>query len=329
MSNPAEKSSTPGQTLAIEAKAAEWIAQRSDAARWNEEEQVKLEAWFKESVAHEVAYLRLLALWESADRLAILRRPMRGSPSGASAGGSSRLLRIAVSALVLLFAGAGLYFYNRGPQERTYSTAVGGSEIVLLADGSRIELNTSTVLRTNITVNHRKVVLVRGEAYFQIKHDAAHPFSVETGGHRIVDLGTKFLVKSGADRVEVSLIEGSAQFDFSDKRAQAHPAILTPGDVAVATASALSVTHRSPVAMSNELGWRRGVLIFDRTTLADVAAEVNRYSTKKLIVADPQAARLTIGGTFPTRSVRTIAEAAQDFYGLHFEDRGGEIVISR
>jgi transmembrane sensor len=321
-------STQAGQTLAIEAKAAEWIAQRSDAERWSDNEQAMLDAWLAESSLHEVAYLRLLALWESADRLAILRKPMREASEGASMGGNWRVMRI-TAALVLMVAGTSAYFYEHNPKDRTYSTPLGGSETVLLADGSRIELNTSTVLRTDITASRRKVTLVRGEAYFQIKHDAAHPFTVETGGHRIIDLGTKFLVKSNTDRVEVSLIEGKAQFDFSDTRTQAHPAILTPGDVAVATSSALSVTRKSSDAISNELGWRRGVLIFDRTTLADVADEVNRYSTKKLIVADPQAARLTIGGTFPTRSVRTIAEAAQDFYGLHFEDRGGEIVISR
>lgn len=328
MNSTTDQSAWQTRTMEIEAAAAQWIAARSDSANWNDAEQTRLELWLAKSAAHEVAYLRLLALWNSADRLAVLRRPMRQTPDHQTGRRIGIFLRGAAAAFVIMAAGSIAYFYTRMPNERAYSTPVGGSETIMLADGSRIELNTSTVLRADITPGRRRIVLVQGEAFFQVKHDATRPFVVETDGHRITDLGTKFLVKTGQDRVEVALLEGRAQFDFSYNQTQAHPAILTPGDVAVATASALSVTRKSPQKLSNELGWRRGVLIFDRTSLADVADEVNRYSSKKLIVADPEAAKLTIGGTFPTRNVRTIAEAVQDFYGLHFEDRGDEIVIS-
>jgi len=329
MSDTREHSALPPYTMDIEAVAAEWIAARSDTASWNDAESAKLEAWLAESATHEVAYLRLLSLWNSADRLAVLRRPMRSEFSAPVSARKGPFLRVAAVILAILAVGSTAYFYSHTPTERAYATRVGGSETIMLADGSRIELNTNTVLRTRITPAQRWVALVQGEAFFQIRHDAAHPFVVETNGHRITDLGTKFLVRNQGERVEVALMEGRAQFDFSDRRTQAHPTVLVPGDVAVATASAISVTRKTTQALSNELAWRRGVLIFDRTSLADVANEVNRYSGKKLVIADPEAARLTIGGTFPTRNVRTIAEAAQDFYGLHFEDHGDEIVISR
>jgi transmembrane sensor len=328
MSDTHDHRAASANTMKIEAQAAEWIAARSDQANWSAADDAKLGVWLAESTAHEVAYLRLLSLWNSADRLAVLRRPMRKPPAG-ERGRMGPLLRVAAAVFVLAAAGGATLFYSQSPALRTYSTPVGGSETILLADGSRIELNTNTVLKTRITPERRWVSLVHGEAFFQIVHNAARPFVVETDGHRITDLGTKFLVKSQADRVEVALMEGRAQFEFSDKRAQDHPTVLMPGDVAVASSSAISVIRKPAKALADELGWRRGVLIFDHTALADVANEVNRYSNKKLIVTDPKAARLTIGGTFPTHDVRTIAEAVQDFYGLHFEDHGDEIAISR
>ncbi len=313
----------------IEARAAEWVAARSDTVNWSETDNARLEEWLADSVAQEVAYLRLLSLWNSADRLAVLRRPMRMGRAGDERRRAGPMLRMAATVFVIAVAGSAALFFAHTPNTRTYSTPVGGGETIRLADGSRIELNTDTVLRTRMTPEQRWVLLVRGEAYFQVHHNAARPFVVETEGHRITDLGTKFLVKSQGERVEVALVEGRAQFDFSESRTQDHPTILLPGDVAVATASAISVTRKPAQILSDELAWRRGILIFNRAALGEVANEVNRYSKKKLVVADPQAARLTIGGTFPTRDVRTIAEAAQDFYGLHFKDHGDEIVISR
>ena len=49
------------------------------------------------------------------------------------------------------------------------------------ADGSRIELNTNTVLRARMTTDQRIVWLEKGEAYFRIKHDSTHPFIVMVG----------------------------------------------------------------------------------------------------------------------------------------------------
>ena len=315
--------------LAIETEAAHWVAAYSDRESWTEQQQIELDAWLSADVCHEVAYLRLLALWKSADRLAVLARPMR--PPAAS-GTTGRLFPYArVAAIVAAATGiaAVSYFSTASPNIRTYQTPVGGRETIALKDGTSIELNTNTELRTQLSAGGRAVTLVRGEAFFDVRHDKNHPFIVHAGGHRITDIGTQFLVRADSGRVEVSLIKGRAQFDFSDAQSNTPPTVLTPGDVAIVTSSALSVTHRSKSSLDEQSSWRRGILVFDRTTLADAAAEVNRYSSKKLVVVDPRAAALTIGGTFPTGNVRMIAEAVQDFYGLKFEDRGDEIVISR
>jgi transmembrane sensor len=63
--------------------------------------------------------------------------------------------------------------------------------------------------------------------------------------------------------------------------------------------------------------------------LADVATELNRYNTKKLVIADAEAAKARIGGTFPTDGIDEVTAAARVLFGLRVEDRGTEIVISR
>jgi transmembrane sensor len=197
-----------------------------------------------------------------------------------------------------------------------------------LKDGSQIELNTDTTLRI-LAGDARHVTLEKGEAYFQIHHDEAHPFEVAVGGNRVVDLGTKFSIRASADRTEVALIEGSAKVESENPAESANAVILKPGDVAVATANSLAVSRKPEAALADQLAWRSDMLAFKYATLAEAAAEFNRYNQTKIVIADPRITGLTIYGNFPTRDVAGFADAAQVSLKLHVENRKGEIVITR
>lgn len=306
--------------------AAEWLLKRQEAG-WSERDQRGLDAWFAQDSAHRIAYLRLETAWRTADRLTALRRPMRdaGAPQRRNWSGTV-LLKVTAAVAVVTLAGAAA-FYPFGSPERTYATGLGGREIVKLADGSQIELNTNSEIRSPAKAG-RRFTLVKGEAYFQVHHDAAHPFVVSVGDHRIVDLGTKFLVRRDPNQVQVSLLEGSARLE-STRGGSAKAAVLVPGDIAIATADALSVMKKPKPDLADELGWRRGVLVFHRTTLGDAAAEFNRYSQQKVAISDPEVASLTISGTFPVGGIRLFSDAARDSFGLSVSHSGGQTFISK
>jgi transmembrane sensor len=201
-------------------------------------------------------------------------------------------------------------------------------ETITLPDGSQIELNTDTSVRVAEAALHRNVVLDRGEAFFQIKHDAVHPFVVTAGNNRVVDLGTKFTVRAEPDRVEVTLVEGRARIEPLEGNAPSRIATLAPGDVAVAEKGSLRVSTLTKRDLADDLGWRRGVLIFRRTTLGEAASQFNRYNTHKLVVKGAAVAELQLGGTFQSNNPELFARVARDVLGLRIENRGGETVIS-
>ena len=235
------------------------------------------------------------------------------------------------AAFIVVAGGAGAAFYFSTPvvpDKRIFTTDVGARKTIELADGSEIELNTDSVLRIAPGSSPRMAWLDKGEAYFRIQHDSAHPFVVMAAGRRVMDLGTEFLVKAEPHRLEVALVAGRAQLDSPNDPAQ-EPAVLTPGDVAIATATAIYVTAKTAKSLADTLSWRQGVLVFEHTTLAEAAAEFNRYNRKKIVVADPQAAKLTIVGTFPATDVSAFTDAAQAIFGLKIENRNGEIALTR
>ncbi len=313
----------------IDLAAADWL-QKKTFWNWSQDDQKALDEWLAQSEAHRIAFWRQSAMWNRTERLVALRQMQRVERSRAPERKSIWPLAMRSAAAIGLIAVFATFAtrYALNPKETAYSTTIGGGETITLADGTLIQLNTDTALRTRFDERHREVILDRGEAFFQVTHDAGRPFVVLAQGHRVTDLGTKFSVKNGKDRVEVALIEGRAQFD-SAAGEKAQSAVLTPGDVAVATATSMKVTRKSEEVLSRQLGWRRGVLIFDNTTLAEAANEFNRYNRQKLVIGNAAAGALTVVGTFQANDVDAFADVAQLVLHLKVRKRGNETVISR
>ncbi len=317
-----------GRAEQIQMEASRLVIARS-GEDWGADQQARLDQWLEESTAHKVAYWRADQAWNRTFRAAALKGTAQAEPARSFAGVFRFMaLRIAASLIVIAGLGAAGAYLMRGPEYATYRTPIGGRETLALSDGSKIELNTDTVLRFSRRAGERKVILDRGEAYFEVHHDPAHPFTVLAGGRRITDIGTKFLVRGEAHKLEVALLEG--QVLLSPPRGiDAPSADLTAGNVAIATASDTAITKRPLARLRDQLSWRDGVLVFHHTTLEAACAEFNRYNTQKLVVSDAKAAALTIDGKFAARDIEAFTETAEDVLRLHVARANGETILSR
>jgi len=318
-----EQNETTDPVRQIREQAAEWAIKRADKPDWTDVDQAELDTWLSSSPSHMVAFLRVESAWQRVDRLRALRRPQAPQRK------PTRLLKLAGVASVAVAVAVVALQGRLNPQFSVYSTPVGGHEVLKLADGSQIELNTATKLRTSLKGETRTVWLDAGEAYFQVRHDAGRPFIVYAAGHRLTDLGTKFLVRSAKERVQVTLIDGEVRFESSGVGVRGHSALMTAGDVVVATADSMSVTHHAVTKLENELGWRRGLLVFKHTTLKDAVEQFNRYNGDKISIEDPKVAQLTVDGTFRTTSTRHFAEVVQAVFGLQVRHQDRTTIISR
>ena len=326
-------SSTHISASDIEARAARWLAAR-DRDDWSGADQSALDAWLDADIHNSVAYWRLEAAWNNTERLTALRRARDpGSETPQPARRLRPLLFAAAAAAAAVVVGVvALGFgstYLFQPAIRSYATAIGERETIRFADGSQIELNTDTSLRADVSASHRRIWLDKGEAFFQVQHNAQRPFVVVIGDHTITDLGTKFRVRREPNHLEVALLEGRAELSGSDAAQLQKPVVLLPGDVAVATAKAIKLTKAAPKTLSNGLAWRHGMVVFNNTTLVDAASEFNRYNREKIVIADPVVAKNAIYGTFEAENVAAFARLAHEVLGLRVEHRGNEIVISR
>jgi len=312
----------------IEDQALDWVIRR-DEPNWSEGDQAELDGWLAESMAHRAAWLRAEHGWAQADRVRSL-----GDWGGLPSDGCRRRgwLPTAIAASLLLAVGIGGYSlvpqWGHAPeaQEARFDTPVGGRKIIALADGSRIELNTQSVVRAAVYEKSRDVWLDSGEAYFEVKHRDGEPFVVHAGRQTITVLGTKFSVRRDGDKVTVNVVEGRVRVDDGQVR-NASAAIITAGDTAIARGGSTLIAPKSEERVESALAWRDGMLTFDLIPLSEVAAEFNRYNRTQLEV-DPSVANIPIGGTFQASNVDAFARLLQDAYRLKVERNGEQVKIS-
>lgn len=154
------------------------------------------------------------------------------------------------------------------------STETGQKSQVALPDGSLVWLNAETVLKYHPDRKERKVSLT-GEAYFEVKHAADHPFVVEAGGVKVNVLGTKFNVShyAGSPITEASLLSGKISLSLA---AANHSLTLHPGEKAIYDSDKQELS-RTTTNVQNEILWRQGILVFRNEPFKEMIQKLERY----------------------------------------------------
>ncbi|OAI02361.1 FecR family protein [Methylomonas methanica] len=291
----------------------------------------RFEAWCRQDDTHRQAYAEAEALWGSVAQAAKGSPPadMRTESIGSvrQAVLSRRRFRwsgLALAASLVL----GVLFGRDMLQDwllSDYATAVGEQKQIQLADGSSILLNTDTVLAVDWAEDKRRVVLLRGQAEFKVAADVHRPFEVEAGDTAVKALGTVFdVVRRESGAVEVSVTEHAVAVRLTDKSTAAPMRVEEGQHLLYAGNGSLDTPHAANLNQLN--AWKRGKLLFHDQTLADVVAELNRYSKAKIILKGQDIKQLRVSGVFPTDSLAML-DALQKSLAIRVTQLGPWLVI--
>ena len=165
------------------------------------------------------------------------------------------------------------------------STARGNQYQLVLADGSKVWLNSASSLRfpTSFTGDRREVEL-DGEGYFEIAKNAAKPFHVKTSTQDIEVLGTHFNVNAYNDEeaTKTTLLEGKVRVksEVGGQKSEAtaqNSAVLEPGEQAVLSRTNSPLTiHHSP-DLDQVMAWKNGWFEFDDTDIKTIMRQISRW----------------------------------------------------
>jgi transmembrane sensor len=332
--------------------AAKWIARRA-SEDWSTADEAQLDRWLAASPTNLITFLRLEAAWNEADRLKVLGagiepgvvpslehfraspffKPLQAGQAVAATRSTRpapqrRLKFFATAAAILVVVAAGLFTWST-QLPTAYSTPIGGTAAVPLADGSKVTLNTDSRIRVDVTDAQRRVKLDHGEAFFDVAKDPSRPFTVLAGNKRITVLGTKFSVRRERDDVQVVVTEGLVRMEHDGAAGEVPEAELTAGTVARAKDGNVVISKRTVTQTQELLSWRVGYVVFHETPLDRAAAEFNRYNKRQIVVADPAVNEVTISGNFRATNVESFARLLAEGFPVEVELRADTIVLTK
>lgn len=172
----------------------------------------------------------------------------------------------------------------------------------VLSDGSRIRLNSGSTIRykKRFSGNVRRVEL-KGEAFFEVVPDQK-PFRVVTDNANTTVLGTRFNVWARNSQTRVIVEQGRVRLGALNSDGKV---ILNKGQMSVLGMNNIPETPRN-VNTDRLLGWREGRLVFDKTPLSEIIAELERTFDITISLVDTETAQKTITADYDKPSIETV-----------------------
>jgi transmembrane sensor len=233
----------------------------------------------------------------------------------------------AVTALAVVFGWSLLR--SEGYVAQTYQSATGQVRNIVLPDGSVVGLNTQTELEWIGSPRDRRVRLIRGEAYFQVVHDPSRPFRILLAHSQVQVLGTRFDVYQMADGdVRVSVISGTVAVEALDNgdSTPSWSRRLTAGQQIEYSPVGLVADVHSIVA-PKVIRWRVGMLETQGEPLKDFVSDISRYTTERIVIADPRAADEKVGGAFSVRDIDDTLQRLTRIAHVSVRHENGEVIL--
>jgi transmembrane sensor len=301
----------------------------------------EFEAWRALSPDHERAWAAVETPWQYlgdqrsapeliAVRSAALERARRAGRARWRDRHAHPLRRLAgVAAVAALAAVAGAVYLSERPT--IYQTHLAERRVVTLEDGSTLSLDSQSEVSVRYTQHVRELVLLRGQARFDVAHDVERPFSVVAADRKVIATGTSFDVDMVDHQVIVTLIEGHVVvLDRQAGGSEVSPegVKLDPGERLVAAPHAAPTVQH--VNVERITAWQSGQLVFENETLASAVERVNRYARHAVIVEDPAAAALRFSGVFNETNTQAFIDTVTRYLSLDQETRAdGSVELRR
>lgn len=334
-------------------EAADWFAANREGLDAGQRERFVL--WLQSSPGHVEEYLTvtrlagelraagpsspvpleaLLAAARAGDESAAQHpvRPRRAAP---------RRWQYAAAAAALTALALGLAWLNMQRTQQApaaasvqrFSTRHGEQRSERLSDGSLLSLDTDTAVAVRYEPTERVVTLERGQAVFEVAHDAARPFRVLAGAAEVIAVGTRFDVYLKGSTTLVTVTEGRVTVDNIAPPGAAHPAAGTAVQVAagqmVRVESGQPPSAPLPIDASRATAWLHRQISFEAAPLGDVAAEFNRYAAVPVEIDTPALRSLAVSGVFSVDDTESFVAFLRSLDGVGVEVTATSIRVFR
>ena len=203
----------------------------------------------------------------------------------------------------------------------TVQTVAGEKSTVTLPDGTTVFLNSETQISypEHFSEENRTVEL-EGEAFFDVTHNSAKPFIVNTGDISVRVLGTTFNLRAFANEETVSttLVEGKVRIEKENKKEQTVLTELKPSERAVFSKNDNKITVSYETNLNKFIGWKEGKLVLDNAPVEVVVKKLEAWFNVKIIVKGEQLKKTRFTMTFTDETIEEVLKLLALSYPVQY-----------
>ncbi len=234
-----------------------------------------------------------------------------------------------LAAIVLVLLGTSLIIYlniRKIPNQMLVAQTVSVERS--LPDGTDVTLNANSTLAYPTEFEGKtRAVRLKGEAFFNVSHNANKPFIISAGNTRIEVLGTSFYVNTNNKNgnIEVVLVSGKVMVYFYEDSSVKK--VLSPGEkveVAENQYEIIKTTNADP----NFDAWKTRKIVFMDNSLAEVIEVLNKIYQANIILSDKQLANCRITATFDNQSLESVLTVLKETLDLQLTKEESSFRIS-
>lgn len=237
----------------------------------------------------------------------------------------SRQVLTGVAAAVLI-VGLALFFYSRSVAEEQVLLSLQskpGVQQSALPDGSTVTLNAGSELKYSLRKGRRHVEL-KGEAYFEVVHNAEQSFEVQSGDVIIRDIGTAFNVKPlQAGNLEVSVLEGEVELLSGNSSSL----FLKAGEKGLYRASSKSFEKLGATVSASDAAYATKDFEFEAEKLQEVIRQINSAYNVDIKIEDARMKNCLFSVSFHNEDLEMVLDVISETLTMQVEKQGSKILL--
>ena len=246
-----------------------------------------------------------------------------------------------IAASLIIVIGLGLFFYLN----KTYNykhgalphvemivkhTSLGERSIITLPDGTKVFLNSGSTLKfPKIFDGGTREVELTGEAFFEVKRIIKHPFIVYSGNLKTTVLGTSFNVHAYTNKevLQVAVATGKVKVEINNQETKnTEPVFLTPNQKVESEGKNLQLII-GKVNISDVIGWKNGVLIFEDSPIDEVVDKLEKWFGVPVQLANHNLSDVCFIGRFENPDLRDVLDAIKFTTGIEYKINNTKVLL--
>lgn len=351
---------TQSARASIAHQAAEWFVENRSKASSQEHRAAFME-WLRASPLHVEEYLKLAGLAhhlhaatdapefeldkllaeaaaQPLDNVSVLPVPVNLDQSRFVRRPGRRQLWFGAAAAAILLLTTTLWVTRDGERfglPKDFETAHGEQRSWRLPDGSAVNLNSDSRVTVSYDQHERVVKLRRGQALFQVAHEADRRFRVIAGDAQVIAVGTEFDVFRKAGATIVTVVDGRVAVFNGAVPPPAALAVIPEDALRIGAGEQVSLTGKSQppqVSVANlreTVAWVQRQIVFEARPLHEVTEEFNRYGPVPIEIDSDALRNLPITGVFNAYDTESFIAFLKRLDGVSVSASEGKIAVTR